>query len=254
MEDLHSRKVPDLQNIRKEVCSMPKTEIENNVIRPKRHSRDVFHAWMLEGAEYVGPRDMIRLRPCQAIPNKLVAFSDAMKPGWKDFDCWVHFFEDDVILEPFWKNPKRYLNKLKKFRGVCGLDYSVGWNFPIPIKEHNHFRNSVCSFWLSRQGVRVIPQARCEQDDYTEVLAGFPKHSTIAIGARAMVRDVQDRIVLKESVKLIVDYLQPSHIVWYGSTRYGVTDYLDKMRVPYTVYPGKGRGSLSSPSRNEGVV
>lgn len=225
---------------------------QSDAVIPERHVRDVFHAWMLRDAVYVGRLDMPLLQPSHSVPNKLVAFSDAMRPSWRDFDCWVHFFEDDVIINRFWNNPKQYLKKLKKFRGVIGLDYSVGWNFPRAVKEYNHFRNSTCSYWLQQQGVEVIPQARCEQDDFTDVLAGFPKRSTIAIGARSMVRDVKDRVVLKEAVKLIVDFLEPSHIVWYGSTQYGVTDYLDETGIPYTVYPGKGRGSFKSCPRNEG--
>ena len=219
---------------------------------PERHARDVFHAWMLKDAVYVGRLDMPLLQPSSSVPNKLVAFSDAMKPSWRDFDCWVHFFEDDAIINRFWNNPTQYLKKLKKFRGVTGLDYSVGWIFPRAVKEYNHFRNSTCSHWLHQRGIEVIPQARCEQDDFMDVLAGFPKRSTIAIGARSMVRDVKDRVVLKEAVKLVVDFLEPSHIVWYGSTQYGVADYLDEMGIPYTVYPGKGRGDLRSCPRDEG--
>ena len=90
----------------------------------------------------------------------------------------------------------------------------------------------------------AIPQARCETDNYEAVLAGHPRHSTIAIGARSMVRDVEDRKVLKESVKFIIDYLEPTNLLWYGSTQYGVADYPIKLGIPITVYPGKGRGSL----------
>ena len=219
---------------------------------PERHARDVFHAWMLKDAVYVGRLDMPLLQPSCSVPNRLVAFSDAMRAGWRDFDCWVHFFEDDVIINRFWNNPKQYLKKLRKFRGVIGLDYSVGWNFPTAVKEYNHFRNSACSHWLRCQGLEVIPQARCERDDFMDVLVGFPKRSTIAIGARAMVRDIRDRVVLKEAVKLVVDFLEPSHVVWYGSTRYGVADHLNEAGVPYTVYPGKGRGDLGSHSRDGG--
>lgn len=215
---------------------------KGGAVVPERHSRDVFHAWMLEGATYAGRLDMPRLRGSSSIPNRLVSFSDAMRSGWRDFDCWVHFFEDDADINRFWNNPRHYIGKLRKFRGVIGPDYSVGWNFPAALKESNHFRNSVCCHWLSRQGLDVIPQARCEGDDYMDVLAGFPLHSTLAIGARCMVRDIEDRAVLKESVKLVVDFLKPSRIVWYGSTMYGVTDYLKQANVEFDVHPGKGKG------------
>lgn len=94
-----------------------------------RHSRDVFHAWMLEGASYEGKLDMPALKPVHIEPERLIAFSDAMKRSCKDFDQVVHFFEDDYLIERFWNNPKRYVNKLSKFEGVIGLDYSVCWDF-----------------------------------------------------------------------------------------------------------------------------
>ena len=211
---------------------------------PCSHSADSFHAWMLMFAVYAGPLDIPTLKRVDAVPNRLIAFSDAMKPNWTDYDCWVHFFEDDSILERFWNNPLKYITKLRRFRGVIGLDYSVGWNFPRALKEYNHFRNSVCTYWFQTLGLKAIPQARCEASDYKNVLAGFPKNSVIAIGARSMVRKLEDRTVLVESVKLIVDFLKPSHIVWYGSTQYGVTNYLSEMNIPYTVFEGKGRGRL----------
>lgn len=206
---------------------------------------------MLENAQYIGLYDMPVLQGTNAIPEKLVAFSDAMKPSWTDYDCWVHFFEDDDNINRFWNNPLAYINKLSKFQGIIGLDYSVGWDLPFPVKINNHFRNSVCTYWLQRQGLTVIPQGRCEPDDYEETLAGFPRHSTIAIGARSMVRDCHDRQMLKASVKHIVDFLEPSCLVWYGSTQYEVTDYPLSKEIPVKAFPGKGRGELSHRDEKE---
>ena len=61
--------------------------------KPPHHARDVFHAWMLDGAEYAKPLGMPRLAPVHVDPDRLVAFSDAMSSRWRDFDCFVHFFE-----------------------------------------------------------------------------------------------------------------------------------------------------------------
>lgn len=210
-----------------------------------RHSRDVFHAWMLGGVKYAGPLDMPVLAGCNAEPPRLVAFSDALGRSWNNYDGYVHFFEDDAVIERFWNSPKKYLSLLRKFDGVIGLDYSVGWNFPLPIKHYNHFRNGACTYWLQSQGLNVVPQARCEDDDFAAVLAGFPKHSTIAIGARAMVRNRDDRAHLLASVRHVVDYLEPANLLWYGSDQYGVAEYPRSRGIPVQVYPGKGRGRLS---------
>ena len=212
--------------------------------KPAHHARDVFHAWMLEGAEYAKPLGMPKLAPVHVDPGRLAAFSDAMDPKWRDFDCFVHFFEDDCRIERFWGNPKAYINKLGKFQGVVGLDYSVCWDFPVALKDYNHWRNSVCTYWLQQHLPYAVPQARCEDGDYESVLAGFPKHSTIAIGARSMVRDLADRAVLMKSVEHLVDFLEPENLLWYGSDQYGVADYPRSKGIPVHVYPAKGRGNL----------
>ena len=215
---------------------------------PARHARDVFHAWMLEGSSYAGPLDMPILDPVYANPEKIIAFSYAMKTSCADFNQFVHFFEDDCIIERFWNNPRAYLPKLSKFQGTIGLDYSVGWNFPNALKHYNYFRNNTCTYWMQQNMALSIPQARCEAGNYKSVLAGHPKHSTIAIGARAMVRNKEERAVLVQSVKFIVDFLEPTNLLWYGSTQYGVAEYPFEKGIPITVYPGKGRGNLAHPA------
>lgn len=226
-------------------------EIPERRKKPARHSRDVFHAWMLEGAEYARPLGMPRLAPVHANPDRIIAFSDAMSPRWHDFDCFVHFFEDDCRIERFWANPRAYIGKLAKFQGVLGLDYSVSWDFPAALKYYNHWRNSVCTYWLQHCLTCAVPQARCEDGDYDLVLAGFPKHSTIAIGARSMVKDRGDRLVLKRSIEHIVDILEPTNLLWYGSDQYGVADYPRLRGIPVHLYPAKGRGNLS---HHDGVL
>ncbi|WP_248923015.1 DUF4417 domain-containing protein [Olsenella intestinalis] len=212
--------------------------------KPAHHARDVFHSWMLKGAEYEKPLGMPKLAPAYADPDRIIAFSDAMSPKWHDFDCFVHFFEDDCRIERFWNNPKAYIGKLGKFQGVIGLDYSVCWDFPAALKDYNHWRNSVCTYWLQQHLPCAVPQARCEDGDYESVLAGFPKNSTIAIGARSMVRDLADRAVLVKSVENIVDFLEPKNLLWYGSDQYGVADYPRSKGIPVHMYPAKGRGNL----------
>lgn len=214
-------------------------------LNPTRHLRDTFHAWMLTDAEYAGKLDMPVLSKTKLIPSGLISFSDAMRANEKDYDKTVHFFEDDYLIERFWNRPSTYIKKLSKFEGVIGLDYSVCWDFPIIQKNYNHFRNSICTYWLQKNLPVVVPQARCELDDYDEVLAGFPKHSSIAIGARSMVKDKKDRKKLKESVKCIVDYLEPLNLIWYGSNAYGVADYAIKKVYQFTFSLEKERGACA---------
>ena len=218
---------------------------------PKRHGRDVFHAWMLDGAEFAGKLDMPILSKVKSMPSKLISFSDAMNKKTTNFKQVVHFFEDDFRIERFWHNPTAYLDRLKKFDGVIGLDFSVCWDFPVALKDYNYFRNNVCTFWLQQHLPVVIPQARCELSNYKDVLAGHPKHSTIAIGARSMVKEKEDRLMLKKSVRYIIDYLEPLNLLWYGSAMYGVADYAIEKNIPIKFFQSKGRGDLCSTPNKE---
>lgn len=103
-----------------------------------RHARDVFHAWMLEGADYAGALDLPILKGVHVEPARMVAASDAMKPSWNDYDCFVHFFEDDCLIERFWNNTTAYNPKLSRFQGVIGLDYSAYYDFFVALMHYNH--------------------------------------------------------------------------------------------------------------------
>ena len=93
--------------------------------RKLTHARDVFHAWMLEGIDFSRPWDMPKLAAVDAHPTALVPFSVAMADSWRDYECFVHFFEDDFRFERMWNNPKKYLSKLSKFEGVVMPDFST---------------------------------------------------------------------------------------------------------------------------------
>ena len=79
---------------------------------------DVFKSFLVEDAEYDGYIELPKIKTSDLIPEKVVTFSKAMEKSFKDFDCYVMFYEHDAKFERLWHNPKQYLTKLKKFRGV----------------------------------------------------------------------------------------------------------------------------------------
>ena len=98
---------------------------------------DVFNSFLVSNAEYDGNMEMPRIRTSKEVPNKIVTFSKAMSQKWNDFDYWVVFYEHDQKFEKLWKNPKKYLNKLKKFRGVISPDFSLYRNMPLVMQQWN---------------------------------------------------------------------------------------------------------------------
>ena len=71
------------------------------------------------------------------------------------------------------------------------------------------------------------------------MLDGIPHGSTVAIGARSCVKRVEDRRRFIEAVHLAVDTLEPSSIIWYGSSRFGVADYPMSLGIPMHFFPAR---------------
>lgn len=207
------------------------------------HKRDVFHAWMLEELDFSRPWDMPTMHAEEAHPSALLPFSVAMHERWRDYKCFVHFYEDDFRFERIWNEPRKYLPKLSKFEGVIMPDFSTCIDFPRPLKLWNAYRNQLLGAWLQEQGLTCLPSAR-HQPGCDWLIEGLPKHSVIAICGRALTKDVDERRRFLRDVRTTVDALEPTAIVYYGSELYGAMDYPRSLGIPVWTYPGCNRGAL----------
>ena len=218
--------------------------MSTGIEKPPFHKRDVFHSWMVRGTRFAGPMDMPVLEPCDEIPTELVAFSDAMSPKYPNRKGFVHFYEDDSEIERFWNNPRKYLPRLSQFDGVISPDYSVCYDFPNAIKVNNTYRNLASGAWLQSQGVQTIANVRCEPSNTDWSLPSLPHGGVIAFGAMGSIKRREDRPMFTAMVKIAVDELHPSAIVWYGSDAYGTADYPRSIGIPVHVFPGNSRDPL----------
>ena len=82
----------------------------------RNNCKDVFHAFLVTNATYAGNLEIPELSMENAIPHKLIPFSKIFRSS--SYDSWIHFYEDDVVFERLWNNPKRYLPILQRFQGV----------------------------------------------------------------------------------------------------------------------------------------
>ena len=207
--------------------------------RPRRrHQRDVFRSRIVDGATFAGCMDLPSMAAIQASPTGLVPFSLAMQTSCRDYDRFVDFYEDDYEFERIWNDPFRYIDRLARFAGVIAPDFSTCWDFPVAMKAWNTYRNQALGSFLQRSGIPCIPNVRCEPE-HPWMLDGIPHGSTVAIGARSCVKRVEDRRRFIEAVHLAVDTLEPSSIIWYGSSRFGVADYPMSLGIPMHFFPAR---------------
>lgn len=177
--------------------------------------RDVFHAFLVEKAEYDGFLEIPRLDYGLYEPNKLLPFSKAISS--KDYDYWIHFYEDDACFERIWNNPKKYLPILKRFNGVIAPDFSLYRDMPLVMQYWNIYRSRAIARWLQDNGVNVIANVRwSDKRTYTICCCGVPQFGTIAIGSHGCLKLKEEKYYFAEGLEIIIQKLKPKTLVVYG--------------------------------------
>ncbi|MGN0420746.1 MAG: DUF4417 domain-containing protein [Acetatifactor sp.] len=178
--------------------------------------KDVFNAFLVPFATYAGLFEFPEIKPTFFIPNRLIAFSKAI--SCKDYDQWVHFFEDDYLFERIWRNPSKYIETLKKYNGVILPDFSLYRDMPLAMQIWNIYRSRAIGHWLQVNGIGVIPNIRFgDRRTYRICCDGIQKHCVIAVGSHGNLRIVEDRQTFLKGLDAVARYLEPSVIVVYGA-------------------------------------
>ena len=178
---------------------------------------DIFHSFLVRTAVYAGEEELPSIKSCNEIPNRIITFSEAMKHNYNDFDCWVCFYELDFLFIRFWNNPKKYLNKLKKFRGVISCDFSIYANMPLVMQKYNIYMGRALANWLIENNVKVIPNVRLgDERTYRFAFDGLFKGDIIAIGTVGTIKKKEDRKLILNAIKKTIDVLKPSDVIIYG--------------------------------------
>ena len=182
----------------------------------RKNCRDVFNSFLVRFAKYAGLFEFPVIKPTNSIPNRLIPFSKAKSS--KDYDQWVHFYEDDYLFENLWDNPQKYLEVLKRFNGVILPDFSLYRDMPFVMQLWNIYRSRAIGCWLQRNGVDVIPNLRYgDKRTYKFCCDGICKGGTIAIGTHGTLKNKEDRRIFIEGLIVVIKIIRPNVIVVYGS-------------------------------------
>ena len=182
----------------------------------RKGCRDVFNAFLVALAKFAGLFEFPCILPTYDIPNRLIAFSKAI--ACRDYNQWVHFYEDDFLIERIWRNPKKYLDILKKYKGVILPDFSLYRDMPFVMQLWNIYRSRAIGHWLQTNGVRIIPNIRYgDRRTYRICCDGISKHCVIAVGSHGTLRNLRDRSIFLKGLDVVVERLKPSAIVVYGA-------------------------------------
>lgn len=197
------------------------SEINKN----RNNCKDVFNAFLVSDATYSGLYEFPELKPTYYIPNKVISFSKAISS--KDYNQWIHFYEDDYLFERVWRNPKKYLKIIKRFNGVILPDFSLYRDMPLSMQIWNIYRSRAIGYWLQDNGVKIIPNIRFgDFRTYGISCDGIEQHSTVSIGTYGNIKNKEDREIFLTGLDVVVKILNPSTIVVYGTLPKNIQDSL----------------------------
>jgi len=187
------------------------------LLRPKpQDRRDVWNANLIFGCRFDGEYEMPVLKSCDCIPEKLTAFTNA-KIKLAD-NSFIHFYEDDYLFERIWRFPKRYLRLIAAYGGAIAPDFSVYREMPLAQQIYNVFRSRALGYWLSKNGIYVIPNVRWgDERSYKFCYDGLPKNSIVAIGTHGCVKHMDDRRYFFNGLIEMLNRITPKKIIVYGS-------------------------------------
>ena len=132
----------------------------------------------------VGYYDIPQLSPVTELPEitEWIGFNYVLSDKEPEGKA-VHFFVDDYQFERLWKNPEKYVDKLKQYVCVATPDFSPYADMPLVCQLYNHYRKHWVGAYLQSNGVTVIPTIRASQDERSLdwYLDGEPKGGIVLI-------------------------------------------------------------------------
>lgn len=178
--------------------------------------RSARRSYLAEGAIFTGQYDIPCVKSnCSSLPTKVITFSKALKS--KDYDAWVVFYEDDEQFERLWNNPKRYLNLLKKFKGVVSPDYSLNGDMPICEQMHNVYRSRILAHWFQRNGIEIIINVRWGiKETFSFCFDGLYENDVFFVGSHGSIKNKENRIAFSKGLDELVERLHPRKLLVYG--------------------------------------
>ncbi len=197
---------------------------------------DVFNSFLVSTADYDSEYEIPVIKPIYIVPESVIEFSKAI--GSKNYNKWVHFYEDDHLFERIWRNPRRYLPILKKYKGVILPDFSLYRDMPLCMQIWNIYRSRAIGNWLQKNGIQVIPNVRWGDERTVDICtAGLAKHGTIAIGTHGCIKDCSNRIIFRRDFIYVIRKLVPVNLIIYGTIPSDLLEECKTIGINVIVFP-----------------
>ena len=161
-----------------------------------------------------------RMYPTQVSGTQMLRFMD-----WNEVEdpenYIVHFYYDDIKFMQAWRNPDKYVDKLRKFKAVVSPDFSLYTDFPRILQILSCYRRQwVGAYWQSL-GLDVIPDVVWgDKKSFDYCFLGIPEGGTVAVSTVGVANDKvwngEQGERFRDGYNEMLKRLHPSTIMFYG--------------------------------------
>lgn len=180
-------------------------------------ANDVMKEFLIYGAELTEMGFPI-LPAVNCYPSDSVDFQSSLSRSLKGHrKLNVNFYIEDYKIQCLWNNIDKYIAHLSYFESVCGLNYSIDTRMPLVMQMWNKYRNMAIDWYLTLQGITVVPHVTIMPYEGREwLLDGLPKRSTVCCSTNGRVRSKGARKEFCEGFYEMCERLEPTRVVAVG--------------------------------------
>ncbi len=195
---------------------------------------------------------MPEMRPTQTTGDKMLRFMD-----WKEVEdpenYIAHFYYDDYKFISAWREPDKYLDRLRQFKAVVSPDFSLYTDFPRALQILSCYRRQWCGAFWQYEGIDVIPDVVWgDKESFSYCFDGIPKGGTVAVSTVGVARDDtwnnKEGDMFKAGFDEMMNRLEPKTVLLYGAMIEGLEGNI--IRIP-SYYEQKREIMLANSKRKE---
>lgn len=214
-------------------------EVEESTENPKADNdrsmqNDAFENQEIMQFQILNYYGIPEIQPTQTAGDKFLRFMD-----WKEIEDYenyiAHFYYDDYKFMSAWREPYKFVDRLKKFKAVIAPDFSLYTDFPRALQILSCYRRNWCAAYWQSFGIDVIPDVVWgDKESYDFCFEGIPKHSTVAVSSVGVKRDKQwnnkENSLFVSGYNETMNRLEPTTILYYGDMIDGLEGNI--IRIP----------------------
>ena len=205
---------------------------------------DVFQEFMIENAEFDGYWEIPIIKPnVYRLPSKLIAYDQRKQECLNSKEVFIHFYIDDQKFDGpngIWSGASKNfeqkrgfsIESIKKYGGIIGPDFSMGFGFPLSKQLDSVRRTRYFEHWMTSLGIQVIPNVRwTDERSYDFCFLGIPKNGIVAISTLGLMKYNISKKYFKLGLIELLKRVEPKKIIVYGKMPEDVFEVVDKTKV-----------------------